>query len=195
MIKKQKIYLMLFLLISLLSCTKSTNDEENDEKVNKVQELYVDEAGLSTSYAEIITKYGSIKFKFYPRKAPRTITRFIELCQNNFYDGLVFHRVEPGYLIQTGDPTNTGKGGSGKKLKAEFNDIQHVKGTVGMVRYQNDTNSADSQFYITLNTYSHLDQKFTVFGQVYEGLDKLNKIKKDDKILSLKFYNIDKKRM
>lgn len=186
---------MLFLLISLLSCTKSTNDEENDEKVNKVQELYVDEAGLSTSYAEIITKYGSIKFKFYPRKAPRTITRFIELCQNNFYDGLVFHRVEPGYLIQTGDPTNTGKGGSGKKLKAEFNDIQHVKGTVGMVRYQNDTNSADSQFYITLNTYSHLDQKFTVFGQVYEGLDKLNKIKKDDKILSLKFYNIDKKRM
>ena len=114
------------------------------------------------------------------------MTRIIELVNKAFYDGIKFHRVVPNFVIQAGDPSGTGTGGSGKNLKAEFNDLQHIKGTVAMAR-TSDPDSADSQFYIALTTLSHLDRKYTVFGQVVEGLDVIDKIEQNDVIISMAF--------
>ena len=132
----------------------------------------------------IKTIHGDIVFKLQPDIAPITVSRFQELTQEGFYNGLTFHRVIPGFVAQGGDPSGTGAGGSGKKLKAEFSDRKHVKGTIAMARAQ-DINSADSQFYITLGEQPHLDGKYTIFGQVIEGIDVVDKIRKGDKMLSV----------
>ncbi|GAB4021734.1 MAG: peptidylprolyl isomerase [Bdellovibrio sp.] len=175
----------------LTSCFKSETKVENSEQVTSsasvtADDLKVDESGLSEAKIVIKTVHGNISFKLYPKKAPNTVTRIIELTQQGFYDGIIFHRVIPNFVIQGGDPTGTGTGGSGKKLKAEFNDIQHIKGTVAMARAQ-DVDSADSQFYIALNTLPHLDRNYTVFGQVSEGMDVLEKITQGDKIITMTF--------
>ena len=117
-----------------------------------------------------------------------TVTRIMQLVKQGFYNGLSFHRVIPNFVIQTGDPSGTGTGGSGQKIKAEFNDIQHIKGTVAMARSSNP-DSADSQFYVALSALSHLDRKFTVFGQVTDGLEVLGKITKGDKIISVTLHH------
>ena len=130
-------------------------------------------------------KYGTIKIKLLSKKAPNTVKHISSLANDKFYNGITFHRVIPGFVAQAGDPTGTGMGGSGKKLNAEFNDIEHVKGTVAMARKGDDVNSADSQFYISLNTLEHLNGKYTVFGQVIEGMDLIDKIKKGDKIIEM----------
>jgi cyclophilin family peptidyl-prolyl cis-trans isomerase len=130
------------------------------------------------------TSAGVIKFKFYPTDAPKTVKRLIELINKGFYNGLVFHRVVPGFVIQGGDPQGNGTGGSGQKLDAEFNSRRHIEGAVAMAR-ASDPNSADSQFYISLGTFPHLDHNYTVFGQVIEGLDVAKKIKLNDKIVSV----------
>lgn len=130
------------------------------------------------------TVHGDITFRFYTKAAPRTSARVMQLIQNKFYDGLIIHRALPNFIIQTGDPTGTGTGGSGTKLKAEFNELQHIKGTMGMARGI-DKDSADSQFYISLTTLSHLDGKNTVFAQVVDGLDVLPKLSKGDRIISI----------
>ncbi|MBT3234320.1 MAG: peptidylprolyl isomerase [Bdellovibrionales bacterium] len=135
------------------------------------------------TFATLRTVHGNIMFKFYPNEAPNTVHRFIQLTESGFYNGVVFHRVIPNFVIQGGDPTGTGRGGSGKKLKAEFNSQIHIKGTVAMARSQS-VDSADSQFYIALNTLPHLDGKYTIFGQVTEGWEVLDKISKGDKIIS-----------
>ena len=139
----------------------------------------VDDKGLSKITAVIKTERGDIKFKFYADKAPVTSRRIAELIQKGFYNGLKFHRVVPDFVIQGGDPLGNGTGGSGQKLKAEFNDLPHVKGTVAMARAQ-DPDSADSQFYISLGRHAFLDGKYTVFGHVVEGMDNITKIQKDD---------------
>lgn len=186
--------LNLFFLITILgltSCFKS-NETETEQANAKdptqitAESLTVSKNGLSQESIVIKTVHGNITFKFYPQKAPNTVTRIIKLVNDGFYDGLKFHRVVPNFVIQAGDPTATGSGGSGKKLKAEFNDAQHIKGTVAMAR-TNDLDSADSQFYIALNTLPHLDGKYTVFGQVVEGLDVINKVKQGDVIISMVF--------
>jgi cyclophilin family peptidyl-prolyl cis-trans isomerase len=127
------------------------------------------------------TTQGIIKFKFYPQDAPNTSKRIVQLINQGFYNGLTFHRVVPGFVIQGGDPTGTGAGGSGQKLKAEFNSRHHIEGTVAMARAA-DADSADSQFYISLGTHPHLDRNYTVFGQVTEGIDVARKIKVGDKM-------------
>ncbi len=152
----------------------------------RAQDLAVDKNGLSEKKITVKTVHGNITFKLYPKKAPNTVTRIIELVNQGFYDGIKFHRVVKSFVIQAGDPSGTGSGGSGKKLKAEFNDIQHIRGTVAMARTA-DPDSADSQFYIALTTIPHLDKKYTVFGQVTAGLDILEKIQKDDVIISMVF--------
>ncbi|OUR93162.1 hypothetical protein A9Q84_21860 [Halobacteriovorax marinus] len=149
------------------------------------KDLKVDENNLSHAQVLIRTAKGNIVFKLYPKEAPNTVTRFIALVQSGFYDGLKFHRVHPNFLIQMGDPSGTGKGGSGEKLKAEFNKLQHIKGTVAMARKPEDEDSADSQFYITLTTLAHLDGNYTVFGQVIEGLDVLDNITLNDKVITI----------
>lgn len=149
------------------------------------RDLAVSENGLSEARVVIATERGEIAYRFYPEAAPGTVTRMMELIGRGFYDGLVFHRVVPDFVVQTGDPfSQDGNGGSGRALKAEFNDIQHTRGTVAMARAR-DPDSADSQFYIALSTLPHLDGRYTVFGQVVGGFDVLDRIRKGDKILSV----------
>jgi cyclophilin family peptidyl-prolyl cis-trans isomerase len=144
-------------------------------------DLTVDEAGLSKAVVTIETDKGMIKFRFYAKDAPNTVARIVQLIQSNFYNGLTFHRVVPDFVIQGGDPNGNGTGGSGQKLKAEFNSRKHVEGTVAMAR-ANDPDSADSQFYIALGPIPHLDGSYTVFGQVSEGLEVMKKIVIGDKM-------------
>ncbi len=147
-------------------------------------DLSTDPNGLSKAIVTLKTSEGIIKFKFYPQDAPKTVHRFVELIQQGFYNNLSFHRVVPGFVIQGGDPAGNGTGGSGQKLAAEFNNRQHVEGTVAMARSQ-DPNSADSQFYICLGTLPHLDRNYTVFGQVIEGMDVVKRIKMGDKMTAV----------
>ena len=169
--------------------TGEQNPLSQERKKITAQNLKTDENGLSMAQATLKTVHGDIVFKFYPQHAPNTVARIIELIQQDFYNGLTFHRVVPNFVIQGGDPDGTGMGGSGQKLKAEFNELQHIKGTVAMARAQ-DPDSADSQFYIALATLPHLDKNYTIFGQVVEGMDILNKVAKGDKILSLSLASL-----
>lgn len=127
----------------------------------------------------IETNKGKIVFEMFPEVAPKTVARITELIQKKFYDGLTFHRVVPGFVIQGGDPLGNGTGGSGVKLLAEFSNLKHQPGTVAMARAA-DPNSADCQFYICLSSPSWLDGKYTIFGQVIEGLDVVQKIQVGD---------------
>lgn len=129
------------------------------------------------------TVKGTIKFEFYEKEAPITTKNFIDLAQKGFYNGLTFHRVEPGFVIQGGDPRGDGTGGSGKTIPLEIApSLSHKKGAVGMARSQ-DPNSASSQFYICLEDARFLDKNYAVFGQVVEGQEVVQKIRKGDKIL------------
>ena len=122
---------------------------------------------------------GRVVIELRPDLAPNTVARIKQLVREHFYDGIVFHRVIAGFMAQTGDPTGTGMGGSGKKLKAEFTDTPFVRGTVGMARAQ-DPDSADSQFFICFAPAPFLDGKYTVFGQVVAGMENVDAIKKGD---------------
>lgn len=146
--------------------------------------------------AVIETAKGTIKFEFYSDDAPNTVAAFIELARKGFYDGTKFHRVEPGFVIQGGDPLSrnddpmVGTGGPGYKLKAEFNARQHLDGTVAMARSQ-DPDSAGSQFYICLGPQPFLDGNYTVFGQVTEGMDVVRAITAGDVMTSVTIENAD----
>jgi cyclophilin family peptidyl-prolyl cis-trans isomerase len=146
--------------------------------------LEVDQDGLSKAVAVIQTTRGKIRFRFYTNDAPKTVHRIAELIEKGFYNGLTFHRVVPGFVIQGGDPSGTGAGGSGQNLPAEFNARKHVPGTVAMARAQ-DPNSADSQFYIALGTLPNLDNQYTVFGQLIEGQDVANQIQVGDRMTTV----------
>ncbi len=178
-----KILFLATILFFAQGCTKSSNNSLSLVADEKNSELKTDDHNLSLKKAILKTIHGNITIKFYPKHAPHTVSRIMKLIQDGFYNGLKFHRVIPNFVVQTGDPTGTGTGGSGQKLKAEFNEIQHIKGTVAMARAQNP-DSADSQFYIALSTLPHLDRKYTVFGQVTDGLEVLDKISKGDQILN-----------
>ena len=132
-------------------------------------------AAAETLQARIVTEKGDIVFRFYPHEARQHSAAFIKLARAGFYDGLNFHRVEPGFVIQGGCPQGTGTGGPGYNLDAEFSNLPHVKGTVAMARAQNP-NSAGSQFYICLGDARFLDKQYTVFGQVTSGQDVVDKI-------------------
>jgi len=129
----------------------------------------------------IETEYGTVEVELYPTDAPKTVARISELVKKGFYNGLSFHRVVPGFVVQGGDPRGDGTGGSGQNLVAEFNSRQHVEGTLAMARAM-DPNSADSQFYISLGRHPHLDNNYTVFGQVTKGIEAVKQIKIGDKM-------------
>lgn len=122
-------------------------------------------------------KAGRVVIEMRPDLAPQHVARIKELVRQKFYDGLVFHRVIDGFMVQTGDPQGNGTGGSGKKLAAEFSNEPHVRGTVSMAR-ANDPNSGDSQFFICLANARFLDRQYTVWGQVIEGMEYVDQIKK-----------------
>jgi peptidyl-prolyl cis-trans isomerase B (cyclophilin B) len=123
-------------------------------------------------------KTGPVKIKLRPDLAPNHVARITELANKGFYDGIVFHRVIPDFMAQTGDPTGTGSGGSDlPDLKAEFSATPHKRGTVSMARTSNP-NSANSQFFICFDDASWLDRQYSVWGQVVEGMENVDAIKK-----------------
>ncbi len=123
---------------------------------------------------------GRVVIEMRPDLAPKHVARIKELVGEKFYDGIVFHRVIDGFMAQTGDPTGTGSGGSGKNLEAEFSrDAKHLRGTVSMARAQSP-DSADSQFFIVFQPSQWLDGQYTIWGQVTEGMEHVDAIKKGD---------------
>jgi peptidylprolyl isomerase len=122
---------------------------------------------------------GRVVIEMRPDLAPNHVAQIKRLAREHFYDGVPFHRVIPGFMAQTGDPTGTGSGGSGHKLKAEFSKEKHLRGTCSMAR-TSDPNSADSQFFIMFAPSSHLDGQYTVWGKVVSGMEFVDAIKKGD---------------
>ncbi len=124
---------------------------------------------------------GLIKAELYKDKAPNTVKNFVSLCQKGFYDGLIFHRVIPGFMIQGGDPEGNGTGGPGYSIKGEFtangfsNDLKHTRGVLSMARAMNP-NSAGSQFFIMVADAPHLDGQYAAFGKVTEGMEVADRI-------------------
>jgi peptidylprolyl isomerase len=125
--------------------------------------------------------HGRVVIQMLPDVAPNHVARIKKLVRDGFYDGIVFHRVIDGFMAQTGDPTGTGMGGSGQKLKAEFNKTPHERGICSMAR-ANDPDSADSQFFICFDESGFLDRKYTVWGRVVEGMENVDKIKRGEPV-------------
>jgi len=131
-----------------------------------------------SDYLILDLKDGPVKIKLRPDLAPNHVARIKTLAEQGFYDGVVFHRVIPGFMAQTGDPTGTGMGGSDlPDLKSEFSGERHKRGTVSAARSANP-NSANSQFYICFDDAPWLDRQYSVWGEVVEGMDNVDKIKK-----------------
>ncbi|MFY7843444.1 MAG: peptidylprolyl isomerase [Rhabdochlamydiaceae bacterium] len=151
------------------------------------QEVMVFEAGKIYS-AVISTSKGDIVCRLDQEKAPLSVTNFIQLAKGGFYNGLSFHRVVPGFVIQGGDPTGTGSGGPGYTIPAEIG-LLHEKGVLAWARLPDQVNpkkrSSGSQFYITLEAVHQLDGDYTVFGKVLSGMDVVQSIKVGDKIKSV----------
>src|SRR5215813_11942877 len=127
------------------------------------------------------TTQGKVVIEMRPDLAPSHVARIKELVRDKFYDGIVFHRVIDGFMAQTGCPQGTGTGGSGQKLKAEFSKEKHVRGTVSMARAQNP-DSGDSQFFICFEESPWLNGQYTVWGQVTEGMENVDKIKRGEPV-------------
>ncbi|HSN68676.1 MAG TPA: peptidylprolyl isomerase [Thermoanaerobaculia bacterium] len=129
------------------------------------------------------TSQGTITIRFFPDKAPNHVKNFIDLAESGFYDGVRFHRVIPGFMIQTGDPNSKtdnrgtwGTGGSGTTVNAEFSNVSHRRGIVSMARGGHSVDSASSQFFIVVKDSPFLDQQYSVFGEVVSGMDVADKI-------------------
>ena len=134
---------------------------------------------------------GRVVIQLRPDLAPNHVARVKELTRQGFYNGLTFHRVIPGFMAQTGDPVGDGTGGSGQKLKAEFNKSPHVRGTVSMARAASP-DSADSQFFICFDDASYLDGQYTVWGHVVSGMEFVDKIKPGSRLNNGKVDNPSK---
>ncbi|HCU24378.1 MAG TPA: peptidylprolyl isomerase [Deltaproteobacteria bacterium] len=136
--------------------------------------------------AVIETEKGKIRIKLFAKEAPLSVTNFIQLAKGGFYEGLTFHRVEPGFVIQGGDPAGNGTGGPGYTVPAEIGK-PHLKGALAWARTGDQVNperrSSGSQFYITLEATPFLDGAYTVFGETVEGMDVVQQIRKGDKIV------------
>ena len=127
-------------------------------------------ASASAGTLVLETSKGEVRIALLETLAPNHVARIKELASSGFYDGIIFHRVIPGFMAQTGDPTGTGMGGSGQNLKAEFTDYQYQYGTVGMARAMSP-DSGDSQFFICFDGCTHLTGQYTAWGQVESGMD------------------------
>lgn len=136
------------------------------------------QANAKTPTATIETTQGTLTVEFWPDVAPNHVQNFIELSKKGFYNGLIFHRVIPGFMIQGGCPEGTGFGGSGKNVKAEFNkrpDRRHTRGVLSMARSSNP-DSASSQFFVMHQDSPHLDGQYSAFGKVTSGIEVVDKI-------------------
>ena len=182
------------LVLALCACgskaTGSTGDSQtkNETAAPASEEASQDDGTFQkVRHAEITVKdYGTIKLELDEGTAPITVANFIKLAKDGFYDGLTFHRIMDGFMIQGGDPRGNGTGGSDEKIKGEFkqngvdNPISHVKGVISMAR-SNQPDSASSQFFITVADATFLDGAYAAFGRVTEGMEIAEKIAKDAK--------------
>ena len=162
---------LIFTLLALVS----TGNRANAEGAKKMGES-------KDVKAVIETKFGEIEIKLFPDIAPKHVENFTALAKQGFYDGTIFHRVIPGFMIQGGDPNTKGTdkgsygmGGPGHNVKAEFSDIPHKRGILSMARAQ-DPDSAGSQFFIVVKDSNFLDSQYTVFGEVVKGMDAVDAI-------------------
>ena len=157
--KYNNLYKFLFLILTMIGYSMTANANEN--------------------ILLLELKDGVVTIEMKPEVAPNHVKRIKELVNDGFYDGIKFHRVIAGFMAQTGDPLGNGTGGSGQNIKAEFNNERHLRGTLSMARAQ-DPNSADSQFFICLEDAPHLNGQYTVWGQVIDGMEYVDNIKKGE---------------
>jgi len=145
-----------------------------------------------TLYAKIITSKGDILCELNAEKAPLSVTNFCQLAEGGFYNGLLFHRVVPKFVVQGGDPEGTGRGGPGYTVPAEIG-LKHEKGALAWARLPDQVNpqkrSSGSQFYITLEKVPYLDNEYTVFGKTISGMEIVEKIVQGDKILKIEIFS------
>jgi cyclophilin family peptidyl-prolyl cis-trans isomerase len=178
-VKKVSLVLMLLCAASLLAApaAKKKSPAKKEKKVATPLDY-------ANTLATLQTDMGDITVKFFYDKAPHHVQNFVDLAAGGFYDGTMFHRVIPGFMIQGGDPNTKkaedpmhpyGTGGSGKNIKAEFNDISHKRGILSMARSQ-DPNSASSQFFIVVKDSTFLDNQYSAFGEVVSGMEVADKI-------------------
>ena len=191
--KKTGIFVILCLALLLSACggqtTAATQTTAETPAAEPAAEssadggLAPDDPGLR--HVEITVRdYGVIKLELNEKVAPITVANFVKLAQDGFYDGLTFHRIMDGFMIQGGDPLGNGTGGASESIQGEFslngfdNPISHVKGVISMARAQ-DPNSASSQFFITVDDATFLDGSYAAFGWVTEGMDVVEQIARD----------------
>ena len=171
-------------LFALIGCGNSSTTEQGKENTEKTQEKSEQETKETKETNEnlpIVTMkikdYVTIELELYPEFAHNTVNNFISLANSGFYDGLTFHRVIKGFMIQGGDPDGVGTGGPGYSIVGEFtsngfaNSLKHTKGVISMARYPDNPNSAGSQFFITSADASHLDGDYAAFGKVISGIE------------------------
>jgi len=193
MFKNSIYYLMVFFFAFAIigGCGKEAPKQKTEEKKadtvkqqttqtkqDTVKDVKKDGDKSGGNVMVIESTLGTIKVKLFPDKAPKTVEHIEDLVNKGFYNGVIFHRVIDGFMIQGGDPTGTGSGGSGKTIPDEFNNgLKHKKGVIAMGN-TGRPNSQDSQFYITLAPQPSLDGKYTIFGEVISGMDAVEKIGK-----------------
>lgn len=201
-----KIFCSLLLAVSLTAACKGKKEEtKKEEEPSKGESMMEESMGTGKwkapakaevdatkkYFATIKTSKGNIKVELFPKEAPLSVTNFVQLSKNNFYNNLTFHRVVPGFVIQGGDPEGTGMGGPGYTIPAEIK-LPHKEGAFAWARLPEsgpdgspvnpNKRSSGSQFYITLTPQPQLDGGYTVFGQTIEGMEVVKKIQAGDKI-------------
>ena len=165
------IFLVVFFIVAFFLSNLNTKEEKKEELLS------------GKKYVEISVKdYGKISLELDADTAPITVTNFMKLVNNKFYDGLTFHRIIKGFMVQGGDPEGTGYGGSDETIKGEFsqngveNNISHERGVISMARGSGDMNSASSQFFIVQEDATYLDGNYAAFGYVTQGMDVVDKL-------------------
>ncbi|GAV20900.1 peptidyl-prolyl cis-trans isomerase B [Mariprofundus micogutta] len=188
-LKKRNAIMMVLAFIGVVFVSQINDGQETQAKENRVglftKAPQAGDKGIPEgNHIKIETEKGEILIELYPDTAPNTVANFKALAGKGFYDGLVFHRVIPGFMAQGGDPDGRGTGGPGYSVKAEFNERKHVRGTLAMARSANP-DSAGSQFYICFEAQPHLDGQYTVFGQVTEGMEVVDDIRQGDPMVKI----------
>ena len=178
---RKHLCIVLLLVSAFLLCACGSKTAETAEPAGSA------EAAGGLHHVELVVKdYGTITLELDADAAPITVANFLKLAESGFYDGLTFHRIMDGFMIQGGDPDGNGSGGSGETIKGEFaqngvdNPISHVKGVISMARAKNP-DSASSQFFITVADSAFLDGAYAAFGHVTDGMDVVEQIAKDAK--------------
>lgn len=170
--KIKKLLIITLILIAAVGCSKKENKMDNKYLSGKINVLMQ------------VKDYGDVKIELDADTAPITVTNFVKLVKNKFYDGLTFHRIMDGFMIQGGDPNGDGTGGPDETIKGEFeangvkNNISHKRGVISMARSMNN-DSASSQFFIVQQDSTFLDKQYAAFGHVTSGMDVVDKIAKD----------------